>query len=67
MYDKFKDCIVDVDDETLKKAIQFRKKHKQRDLSYADCIEYIYAIKHGLLFLTGDKEFKDFTNVAFVQ
>lgn len=65
-YTKFRDCVVDIDDITLKEAIQFRKHHKQRDLSYADCIGYIYAKKQGLLFLTGDKEFKEFPHVAFV-
>lgn len=64
-YTKFRDCVVDIDDLTLKEAIQFRKEHKQQDLSYADCIGYIYAKKNKLLFLTGDKEFKHLPHVAF--
>ncbi|MCH8073994.1 MAG: PIN domain-containing protein [Proteobacteria bacterium] len=67
IFDRFRPCVVDVDDATLKEAIQFRKTHKKRDLSYADCIGYIYAKRHGLRFLTGDKEFEDLPNVEFVK
>ena len=66
-YTRFRRCVVDVDDETLKEAIRFRKKYKKRDLSYADCIGYIYAKRHGMRFLTGDKEFADLPNMEFVK
>ena len=67
IYERFRSCVMDVDDETLKEAIQFRKTHKKRDLSYADCIGYVYASRHGMKFLTGDKEFEDLPNVEFVK
>ena len=67
IYSKYKPGIVDVDDETLKEAIKFRKKHRKRKLSYTDCIGYIYALKNNLIFLTGDKEFEDLENVEFVK
>ena len=67
IYSKYKPGIVDVDDETLKEAIKFRKKHRKRKLSYTDCIGYIYALKNNLIFLTGDKEFDDLENVEFVK
>ncbi len=67
IYDRIRPCVVEVDDATLKEAISFRKTHKKRDLSYTDCIGYIYAIRHGLKFLTGDKEFADLPNVEFVK
>jgi predicted nucleic acid-binding protein len=47
--------------------MKFRKKNKKRNLSYADCIGYIYALKNNLIFLTGDKEFEDLKNVEFVK
>ena len=47
--------------------MKFKIKYKKQDLSYADCIGYIYAIKNNLLFLTGDKEFKDLKSVEFVK
>ena len=60
-------CVVSIDDETLKNAIKFRKKHKKNNLSYTDCIGYNYALMHNLKFLTGDKEFRDFDNVEFAK
>ena len=66
-YAAYQGAVVDIDDETLKEAIKFRKQYKKRDLSYADCIGYIYAKRHGMRFLTGDKEFEDLSNVEFVK
>ena len=59
--------MVNIGDETLKEAIQFRKTLKKRRLSYADCIGYIYAKRHGMKFLTGDKEFENLPGVEFVK
>lgn len=42
-------------------------KLKNKNLSYTDCIGYIFAIKNNLKFLTGDKKFNDMPNVEFVQ
>lgn len=67
LYDRYKDAVVDINDELLKEAIKFRKEHKKKDLSYADCIGYIYALKNNLKFLTGDKEFENMENVEFVK
>lgn len=67
IYRKFRDSVIDIDDETLKEAIKFRKKYKKNNLSYTDCIGYIYALKHKLVFLTGDKEFENLENVEFVK
>lgn len=67
IYKKYKDAVIDIDDETLKEAIKFRKEHKKKDLSYADCIGYIYAKRHNMKFLTGDKGFEGIGNVEFVK
>lgn len=66
-YNTYKAGIADVEDGILKEAIKFRKKNKKRDLSYADCIGYMYAVKNNMKFLTGDKEFKNLEHVEFVQ
>lgn len=58
---------IDPPDSLILEALQFRKEHKKRDLSYADALGYIYAKKHKLIFLTGDKEFKDLPNVRYVK
>lgn len=67
IYDKYSQCVVDIPDEILKDAMKFRKGNKKKNLSYADCIDYIYAIKKGIIFLTGDKEFQGIKNVEFVK
>ena len=67
IYEKYKDCLVEVDDDTLKEAIKFRKQNKKKNLSYTDCIGYIYALRNDMNFLTGDKEFENFDNVEFVK
>ncbi len=67
IYAHYKQSVADVSDEVLKDAIKFRKKHKNKNLSYADCIGYIYALKNNMKFLTGDKEFQGFENVEFAK
>ena len=67
LYEHYRQSVVDVDDDVLKGAIRFRKQHKKKDLSYTDCIGYIYSVRHGLVFLTGDKEFEKMENVGFVK
>jgi hypothetical protein len=66
-YNNIKEHVIKISDTILKKAIKFRLKSKRKDLSYADCIGYIYAIENDLVFLTGDKEFKNMENVEFVN
>ena len=68
IYNKYSECVVEISGEILKEAIKFRKKvYKNKKLSYADAIGYIYSIKNSLLFLTGDKEFQNLENVEFVK
>ncbi|MEK6908441.1 MAG: PIN domain-containing protein [Nanoarchaeota archaeon] len=67
IYSKYKDAVVDIEDETLKKAIKFRKEHKKKDISYTDAIGYIYAKEHGMKFLTGDKAFEGMAGVEYVK
>ena len=67
LFERLRDCVVELSDDVLKEAIRFRKKNKKRDLSYADCIGYCYALQHSLLFLTGDKEFEGLLHVEFVK
>lgn len=59
--------VVEPDKETIKEAMNFRLHHKKRKLSYADCVGYQIAKERKILFLTGDKEFKDLLNVMFLK
>lgn len=67
VYSKFRSNVIEIDDETLKEAIKFRKEHKKQDLSYTDCIGYIYAKRNNLKFLTGDSKFESLPFVEFVK
>ena len=67
IYGGYSKAVIDVSDEILKKAIKFRKKNKGKDLSYADCIGYVYAVENNMKFLTGDNGFKDFEKIEFVK
>ncbi|MEK6850609.1 MAG: PIN domain-containing protein [Nanoarchaeota archaeon] len=67
IYNEYKSAVVEIDDETLKEAMKFRKQYKKQDVSYADAIGYIYAKRNKMIFLTGDKEFKELGNVEFTK
>jgi len=66
-YDYFKKFTVEVDDDIIKRANEFRLKHKKKDLSYVDCIGYIIARTRIVPFLTGDNAFKGIEGVEFVK
>ncbi len=63
---RYEELIVPFSSATIIEAMNFRKKHKNKKLSYADCIGYIVARKHGVNFLTGDRQFRNMPNVKFV-
>ena len=58
---------VEISEEIAIEAATFRYNNKQKDISYADCIGYITALKNRLKFLTGDKEFENLREVEFVK
>lgn len=64
---KFTECVHNIDEDTIIEAMEFRKQHKKRNLSYADCVGYVFAKKNKLVFLTGDEQFRNFDNVEFVK
>ncbi|HEX6067527.1 MAG TPA: PIN domain-containing protein [Nitrososphaera sp.] len=43
------------------------ERDRKLNVSYVDALGYHLAKKHGVKFLTGDKEFKDLDNVEFVR
>ena len=67
IYEEYFPCVVEIPDDVLKEAMKFKKSHKEKRLSYTDCIGYIYALKNEMKFLTGDKEFQGLKNVEFVR
>src|SRR3989344_9696317 len=51
--------------EILIEAIKFRYIHRKQDISFFDAVGYIFSIKNGYYFVTGDKEFENLPNVEF--
>lgn len=55
-------CSVDL----MLEATRFRFKHKHKNLSFFDAAGYIFAQQNNMVFVTGDKAFKDINKVEFV-
>ncbi|MBS3077307.1 PIN domain-containing protein [Candidatus Pacearchaeota archaeon] len=53
------------DIDTLIESVKFRQAHKKTNISFFDAVGYIFSIKNGCYFVTGDKEFEDFDFVEF--
>jgi hypothetical protein len=66
-YDYFKKFVIEINDETIKKANEFRYKNKVKKFSYIDCVGYTIARIRGIKFLTGDNAFKGVEGVEFVK
>ena len=58
---------VSVNKKTLKDAVAFRYQHKKKRISFFDAVGYIFSIRQGYLFVTGDKEFQQMKNVEFTK
>lgn len=66
-YQKYIRFVIEVSDFIIKKAMIFKAENRNKDLSYVDCIGYVFAVENKIKFLTGDIQFKDMKNVEFVQ
>lgn len=67
VYGMYLPYVVDFGDDVIKNAAKFRLKHMKKRMSMADCIGYIFSLKAGVKFLTGDDAFENFENVEFVK
>ena len=54
-----------LDKETLIESVKFRYAHRKKDISFFDAVGYIFSVKNGYYFVTGDKEFENFDFVEF--
>ena len=66
-YDEFVKFAVDITDEIIKEANEFKALMKKNKLSYVDCFGYVISKSKHIKFLTGDKEFEGLDNVEFVK
>jgi len=64
---KFSKFCIDISDENIRKAMHFKAKNKEKNLSYIDCIGYIISQQRNIPFLTGDKSFESLPDVEFVK
>lgn len=64
---KFDFRLIDITKELSLEAAKFRFDNRKKKISFADAIGYVTALKLGMKFLTGDKEFESLENVEFVK
>lgn len=64
-FKKLEQYAVSVEKSILKEAVKFRYENKKSGISFFDAVGYIFSMKKGCLFVTGDKEFENFKNVEF--
>ncbi len=64
-FKKLEGYSVSVSKKILIEAVKFRYKHKRSRISFFDAVGYIFSLKNGYKFVTGDKEFKKLDNVEF--
>ena len=67
IYEMYLPFVVGFSDDVIKQAAKFRLEHIKKKFSMTDCIGYVFSLKAEIKFLTGDKEFKDFENVEFIE
>jgi len=63
--DMFKDFVMEVTLEDIKKAISLKVKKKH--LSIPDAVGYVISQKYKVKFLTGDSDFEGMPNVEYVK
>ena len=67
LLNKFRSYLRDVDIKTLIKAVKYRYENKKQNLSFFDCVGYVFALENNMKFVTGDKEFQNKENVEFIK
>jgi len=67
LMNEYSKYVVDIDNDIIKEANDFKLLNKGKKLSMPDVVGYATALRYGVKFLTGDKEFKDLRNVEFVK
>jgi predicted nucleic acid-binding protein len=51
----------------LLNAAKFRVDNNKQNLSFFDCIGYMYALDNDMRFVTSDKEFESKEGVEFIR
>jgi len=53
--------------EILLKAVVYRIEKSKENLSFFDCVGYIYSLENNLKFVTGDQAFEHKEGVEFIK
>ena len=53
--------------EILIKAVRYRIDNKKQNLSFFDCVGYMFAMENNMDFVTGDREFQGKDGVEFLK
>ena len=64
-FEKLEKYSVPIEKWILKEAVKFRHENRKTGISFFDAVGYIFALKNGYKFATGDKEFETMNNVEF--
>lgn len=64
-YSKLENYSVPVDKRIIMDAVKFRYEYRKQDISFFDAVGYIFSLKNGYKFATGDKEFKGLKGVEY--
>ncbi len=67
LFNRYAEFVVPVSNSMIIEAMDFRKQHYKKDLSYVDSIGYTIAKKMNIKYLTGDRQFENIENVEFVK
>ena len=51
--------VVQIPHDIIKNAMKFKLAGRKDNLSYVDCIGYIFSVQNGIKFLTGDAKFEN--------
>ena len=64
---RVKQLLLGLELEDVTGAMKFRYINRQKKFSFIDSIGYAMALRRGLIFITGDKEFENLENVEFIK
>ena len=66
-FNKFKNSTIPINENTIRRGMDFKFENRQKKFSFVDCVGYAAARNHSLMFLTGDNEFGGIPGVEFVK
>lgn len=67
LLEKFRPFIEIVNLGIMIKAVKYRHENKKQNLSFFDCVGYIFARENGMKFVTGDRAFENKGGVEFIK